>query len=120
MIDSRRLSAPMNRLLLAILGALALLTPGVVARQDPTIVGHEERRQAVPGDPPLTRFEQDLRAMERYRPGYAFWQHVFTVPDGSIVFGSAADGRVLAIVPAKSDWAESARWMDVSLANLLD
>ena len=121
MIDSRRLSALMKRLLIPILGALVLVSPRLFAGQDLQAVGQEERRQAVPGDQaPLSRFEQDLRAMERYRPGYPFWQHVFTVPDGSIVFGSAADGRVLAIVPTKSDWTESARWMDASFLNLLD
>ena len=34
-------------------------------------------------------------------PAIAFWQHVFTMPDGSIAFGSAVDGRLLATFPAK-------------------
>src|SRR5690606_10871070 len=33
------------------------------------------------------RWEQDLAAMERFRPGYPFWQHIFAIPDGSIAFG---------------------------------
>jgi hypothetical protein len=119
-IDSRRLSQLMKTLPLLILGTLVLIAPRLVARQDLPVVEQEERRQAVPGDQaPLSRFEQDLQAMERYRPGYTFWQHVFTVPDGSIVFGSAADGRVLAIFPTKSNWAESARWMDASFTGML-
>jgi hypothetical protein len=100
----------MKRLLVPVLGALVLVSPRLVATQDPV----------VDVQPPLSRFEQDLRAMERFRPGYSFWQHVFTVPDGSIVFASVADGRVLAIAPTKSDWTESVRWMDASLAHLLD
>ena len=110
MIDSRRLSALMKRLLIPVLGALVLVSPRLVATQDPVV--------AEP--PPLTRFQQDLRAMERFRPGYAFWQHVFTVPDGSILFASATDGHVLGIAPAKGDWAESVRWMDASFTNLLE
>jgi hypothetical protein len=100
----------MKRLLIPILGALVLAGPRLVARQDPVVVEQ----------PPLSRFDQDLRAMERYRPGYSFWQHVFTLPDGSIVFASAADGRVLGIAPIKGDWAESVRWMDASFTSLLD
>jgi hypothetical protein len=100
----------MKRLLIPILGALVLVSPRLVARQDPVVADA----------PPLSRFDQDLRAMERYRPGYAFWQHVFTVPDGSIIFASAADGHVLGIVPSKGDWRESMRWMDASLSTLLD
>ena len=40
----------------------------------------------------------DIAAMQQFRPGYVFWQDVFSIPDGSVVFGSAADGRRLAVV----------------------
>ena len=40
----------------------------------------------------------DIAAMKQFRPGYAFWEHVFAIPDGSVVFGSAADGRRLTVV----------------------
>src|SRR5687768_16776609 len=93
----------MTRLILPIVAALALLTPGVVAQEAP-----------------LTRYEQDLLAMQRYRPGYAFWQHVFTVPDGSIAFGSAIDGRLLAVFPRKGDWTDETVWIDSALARTLD
>ena len=66
-----------------------------------------------------TRLENDLLALTRYRPGYAFWQHVFTIPDGSIAFGSATDGRLLAVFPTRGDWIRDARWIDPSLAGLL-
>lgn len=66
------------------------------------------------------RTRADLAAMRRYRPGYAFWQHVFTIRDGSIAFGSAIDGRLLAVFPARGDWARNAIWVDPSLARVLD
>src|SRR5262245_27925721 len=84
-------------------------------------------REAMPLTTPLTaadvsaeRRRQDFAAMEEYRPGYPFWQHVFTLPDRSIAFGSANDGRLLAIFPAKGDWTRQAKWTDPSLAHILD
>ena len=68
----------------------------------------------------LTRWQHDLAAMEVNRPGYAFWQHIFTIPDGSIAFGSARDGRLLAIFPTKGDWIRDAAWTEGALAPLLD
>ena len=94
----------MTRLIIPIVAVLALLTPAAMVAQDA----------------PLTRYEQDLLAMQRYRPGYAFWQHVFTVPDGSIAFGSATDGRLLAVFPRKGDWTDETVWIDSSLARTLD
>lgn len=67
----------------------------------------------------LARHLDDLVAMETYRPGYAFWQHIFTVPDGSIAFGSAIDGRLLATFPTRGDWLRDANWVDASLASSL-
>lgn len=46
------------------------------------------------------RLRADVAALEQFKPGYAFWEHVFTIPDGSIVFGSARDGRRLAVIRA--------------------
>ena len=66
------------------------------------------------------RVEADLRAMEAYRPGYAFWQHVFTITDGWIAFGSGVDGRLLAAFPVKGDWKAEGVWHEPSLASLLD
>ena len=50
----------------------------------------------------------------------AFWRHVFTIPDGSIAFGSAVDGRLLATFPAKGDWTRRAVWTDPTIARILD
>ena len=66
------------------------------------------------------RRRADVAAMQAFRPGYPFWQHVFTIPDGSIAFGSAVDGRLLATFPAKGDWTRRAVWTDPTLAHILD
>lgn len=44
----------------------------------------------------------DVAALEKFRPGYPFWRHVFTIPDGYVVFGSAADGRRLELIRSAS------------------
>jgi hypothetical protein len=67
-----------------------------------------------------SRWQSDLAAMMRHRPGYPFWQHVFRTPDGSIAFGSAIDGRLLATFPVRGDWRRDAVWVDRSLAGSLD
>jgi len=75
----------------------------------------------VPADDPVeARRRADFAAMQTFRPGYAFWQHVFTIPDGRIAFGSAVDGRLLAIFPAKGDWTRQAVWADPTLAHILE
>ncbi len=66
------------------------------------------------------RRRDDFAAMQAYRPGYPFWQHVFTLPDHSVAFGSAKDGRLLALFPVKGEWTRHARWTDPSLARVLD
>jgi hypothetical protein len=58
--------------------------------------------------------------MQRFRPGYEFWRHVFTLPDGSIAFGSAVDGRLLATFPVRGEWTRQAVWVDPTLAGVLD
>ena len=70
-------------------------------------------------EPRLTRFELDIQAMDRYRPGFPFWRHVFSIPDGSIAFGSATDGRLLAVFPAKGSWTEDAIWTDPAVQQAL-
>jgi hypothetical protein len=65
------------------------------------------------------RLAADLAALEQFRPGYAFWQHVFAVPDGAIAYGSGVDGRLLAVFPAAGDWTSAGRWHDPALATLL-
>jgi hypothetical protein len=62
----------------------------------------------------------DFAAMQTFRPGYEFWRHVFTLPDGSVAFGSAVDGRLLATFPVRGEWTRRAVWVDPALAGLLD
>jgi len=66
------------------------------------------------------RRDEDAAAIVRYRPGYQFWQEVFTIPDGHIAYGSAVDGRLLVVFPTKGDWLTDADWKDASLATLLN
>jgi hypothetical protein len=66
------------------------------------------------------RLDLDLTAVQSHRPEYPFWQHIFTIPDGRIAFGSAQDGRLLAVFPSAGDWTRDAVWEDQSLATVLD
>ena len=42
------------------------------------------------------------------------------IPDGSIAFGSAVDGRLLATFPTRGDWSQQAVWTDPAIAGILD
>jgi hypothetical protein len=66
------------------------------------------------------RLDIDLAAVQSYRPEYPFWQHIFTIPDGRIAFGSAQDGRLLAVFPAAGDWNRDAVWEDATLSAALE
>jgi len=66
------------------------------------------------------RMQDDLAALQSYRPEFPFWRHIFTVPDGAVVFGSAVDGRLLATFPADGDWQRDGTWEVPALKNLLD
>ena len=65
------------------------------------------------------RLQADFAAVRRSRPAYRFWQHIFTIPDGRIIFGSAEDGRLLATFPARGDWASLGVWQEPELAKTL-
>jgi len=67
------------------------------------------------------RFREDLAAVEAFRPAYPFWQHIFTIPDGRIIFGSAEDGRLLATFPSRPrNWDLDGVWEDPQYSSLLD
>ena len=66
------------------------------------------------------RLDLDLTAIQMFRPEYPFWQHIFTIPDGRIAFGSAQDGRLLAIFPTAGDWARDAVWEEQGLNGFLN
>ena len=65
------------------------------------------------------RLQADLDVVRAFRPAYPFWQHIFTIPDGRIAFGSARDGRLLATFPSKGDWATGAVWLQQDLGTAL-
>ncbi|HET9193023.1 MAG TPA: hypothetical protein VFO21_09100 [Vicinamibacterales bacterium] len=67
-----------------------------------------------------SRLEADVLALENYRPGYQFWRQIFTIPDGSIAFGGATDGRLLAVFPSRGDWTDESAWRDPALAAAID
>jgi Transglycosylase SLT domain len=115
--------------------AKAIVAIVALAAGIPMIASNTVKRasaQAAPLPPapaPLTadqlidaRRRADFDAMESFRPGYTFWHHVFTTPDGSIAYGSAKDGRLLALFPASKtgDWTRQATWVDPALKHVLD
>ena len=66
-----------------------------------------------------TRMQDDLAALQAYRPEYPFWRYIFTVPDGAVIFGSAVDGRLLATFPVAGDWTRNGLWEERFLADTL-
>ncbi|CAN5883625.1 hypothetical protein BH23GEM9_BH23GEM9_34040 [soil metagenome] len=82
----------------------------------PPMVGPVNAR--VP-EPAALRLTRDLSALDVFRPGYPFWRHVFTVPDGAVAFGSGTDGRLLAVFPATADWTSAGRWHEPAYASIL-
>lgn len=104
---------------------LALGSGGVIEMAS----SHVAAQEAVPATPDPAeaatshvedRLVADLDVVRAFRPAYTFWQHIFTIPDGHMVFGSARDGRLVATVPAKGDWAKEGIWEDPALRSLLD
>ena len=65
------------------------------------------------------RTQDDVAALQAYRPGYPFWRHIFTVPDGAVIFGSAVDGRLLATFPVRGDWTRDGMWQEAWLGDAL-
>src|SRR5262245_6658029 len=112
----------MRTKVLLTLAALCLAIPLAAS----TVVLRRTSAKAVPivqgqeaEDPVKARLRDDVAAMQSFRPGYPFWRHVFTIPDGSIAFGSAVDGRLLVTFPAKGEWTRRADWHDPSMARIV-
>ncbi len=92
----------------AVVAALVLTAAamaGVAGRYDVTVssTGFGSAGPSAPASAESragARHLADIASMKEFRPGYAFWEHVFAIPDGSVVFGSAVDGRRLAVVRA--------------------
>jgi hypothetical protein len=66
------------------------------------------------------RLDLDMSAVQSYRPEYPFWQYIFTIPDGRIAFGSAQDGRLLAVFPTAGDWTRDGEWEEQALVGFLN
>ncbi len=105
--------------LVAVAAAIPVAAWNVITRRANAQVA-VARAPSAADDPVDARRRADFAAMRTFRPGYAFWQHIFTIPDGSIAFGSAVDGRLLATFPAKGDWMRKAVWADPTIARILD
>jgi hypothetical protein len=108
--------------LAALAAAISMGTPKIGIRRASAHVATASTNRS-PNDAAAivaARRRDDFAAMQAFRPGYSFWQHVFTLPDHSIAFGSAADGRLLATFPTKGDWTRGGVWTDPALAHVLD
>jgi hypothetical protein len=99
--------------------AIPLAASSVIIRRSHAKVAAVQAPEAAE-DPVKARLRDDVVAMQTFRPGYPFWRHVFTIPDGSIAFGSAVDGRLFATFPAKGDWTRRADWRDPAMSRILD
>jgi hypothetical protein len=112
----------------AILAVVALAAAIPVAAWN--VVTHRSSAKVIPApsahapnaadNPVEARRRADFAAMQAFRPGYAFWQHIFTIPDHSIAFGSAVDGRLLATFPSKGVWTRQAVWSDPAISGIFD
>lgn len=72
-----------------------------------------------PGGPVEARLQADLTVVKAFRPAYPFWQHIFTIRDGRIAFGSAQDGRLVVTFPVKGDWLKDGLWVDPAMSATL-
>lgn len=100
--------------------AVSTAPEGVVEVREPVVA----EPVLAPGEDPIgffveARLRGDILALEQYRPGYGFWTHVFSRPDGSVVFGSAETGQLLASFPTSGDWLRDAEWEKEELAPVL-
>jgi hypothetical protein len=121
-IIRNRTSSTKVVLALAVAAAIPVAASNVVTRRSSAEAAAAASAHAphATDNPVEARRRADVAAMQAFRPGYAFWQHVFTIPDGSIAFGSAVDGRLLATFPAKGIWTRDAVWGDPAIARILD
>ena len=103
-------------------GLLAAEVVGKAGRTSPamSVVETPARAEVSAWEYTQARYQADLAAIRRSRPAYPFWQHIFIIPDGRIIFGSAETGRLLATFPTRGNWAREGVWEDPALAGTLD
>ena len=83
-------------------------------------VAHGLTVAAEPASRVDARLQADLAVVKEFRPAYPFWQHIFTISDGRIAFGSAQDGRLVVTFPAKGgDWLKDGQWVDPTMSATL-
>ena len=83
-------------------------------------VAHGLTVAAEPASRVDARLQADLAVVKEFRPAYPFWQHIFTISDGRIAFGSAQDGRLVVTFPAKGgNWLKDGQWVDPSMSATL-
>ncbi len=120
-IGTRSTRTKVSLALVALAAPIPVAAPNIASRRATAPVARATPSESSNGAAGVAaaRRHADFAAMRTFRPGYPFWQHVFTLPDHSIVFGSAVDGRLLATFPAKGDWTREAVWADPALAGVL-
>ena len=104
LIRTRPIGTKAILVLAALAAAIPLAALNMVSRRASAAPVAPAEGPYAAGNPVEARRRADFAAMQTFRPGYTFWQHVFTIPDGSIAFGSAVNGRLLATFPAKGEW----------------
>ena len=83
-------------------------------------IAHGLTVAAQPANRVEARLQADLAVVQEFRPAYPFWQHIFTISDGRIAFGSAQDGRLVVTFPAKGgDWLKDGLWVDPAMSATL-
>src|SRR5215510_6371048 len=121
-----RLFAVWREPMAALSALLALVVAGSALSAQTSSLGDPAHTNAPPpaaavaaADYARARLDLDLTAVGSYRPEYPFWQHIFTIPDGRIAFGSAQDGRLLAVFPTAGDWERDGVWEEQGLNEFL-
>jgi hypothetical protein len=107
--------------ILALAAVMCTYTPPRLVAQE--VASTTRARQRVPMTAyahAQARMQDDLSALQEYRPEFPFWRHIFTIADGAIIFGSAVDGRLVATFPAEGDWAREGIWEVPAPPSLLD
>lgn len=103
LMQKRRSQSLSTTVLIAVLAVLVLAAAGVINLRHVATAPDAPARMAGIGAAVVAesrvaaRHLADISALTQYRPGYSFWEHVFRIPDGSVVFGSATDGRQLTV-----------------------
>ena len=97
-----------------------LVTAEIFAQTAPGATTRPARVASSAGEHTEARYQADLEAVRRSRPSYSFWQHIYTIPDGRIIFGSAETGRLVASFPTRGNWAREGVWEDSALTGTLD